>query len=464
VFFLKYGVENISQLPEVINKKKETNFKKYGVTHPNKTKEIKDKISKSHKEILKNDRDKIVEKAKKTRIEKYGVDNVNQLQSTKDKIRKTTLERHGKEYYIHVKENQDRMRAKRAETWKNNKKEIKEKLKQTSLKKYNTEHPMQNEEVKKKVLAGLIRCGYAKSYDGIMAKELAENLDISPSYMRFLLRKYGSEIIKSYSKKYSTIEIEISFILEELGVKFTRQSTLCGRKTDLVIDESNLVIEADGLFWHSDARIKDNKYHLTKKNDYKACGYESLFFRQDEIYFKREIVKSIISNKLKLNKVKYFARKTYIEEVKDQRIINTWFLENHLMGGGQGKVFGLFSKDTKELLSAIQIKNKGKEIYEISRFCNKLNISVVGGFSKLLSFVEKTINPKEIITFIDERYGKGEYLNFFGFSFVSKHLSFQWTEGSTTCHRMRFPNNSGYENKMFKIWDCGQAKYTKKIG
>jgi hypothetical protein len=64
-------------------------------------------------------------------------------------------------------------------------------------------------------------------------------------------------------------------------------------------------------------------------------------------------------------------------------------------------------------------------------------------------------------TFIDLRYGDGDYLQSFGFKELSCHTSFQWTDGLDTFHRMKFKGNSGYEAGLFKIWDCGQRKMVK---
>ena len=120
---------------------------------------------------------------------------------------------------------------------------------------------------------------------------------------------------------------------------------------------------------------------------------------------------------------------------------------------------GLYDKD--ELISVIQLKRSKNQDYEISRFCNKLNTSVVGGFSKLINYVHNKYSPDIISTFIDLRYGTGEYLNKLGFTKVSCYKSFSWTNGRDTFHRMRFRGNSGYDHGLYKIWDCGQLKYSK---
>ena len=104
---------------------------------------------------------------------------------------------------------------------------------------------------------------------------------------------------------------------------------------------------------------------------------------------------------------------------------------------------------------------KLKDGLDVSRFCHKLKTNVIGGFSKLIKYVEKTLNPNFIQTFIDLRYGSGEYLKDLGFEKKTEYISFSWIKNSDRVHRMNFPGNSGYEKGFNKLWDCGQAKYIK---
>lgn len=138
-----------------------------------------------------------------------------------------------------------------------------------------------------------------------------------------------------------------------------------------------------------------------------------------------------------------------------------FLIENHLMGPGSGKSFGLFFND--KLISLIQIrcKNIENKIYEISRFCTVLNTTVIGGFSKLLKFTENTIDMSELFTFIDLRYGTGEYLPKLGFKENKTFLSFKWVNHTEVLGRMKFPGDSGYKFGYAKVWDCGQKKFTK---
>jgi hypothetical protein len=209
------------------------------------------------------------------------------------------------------------------------------------------------------------------------------------------------------------------------------------------------VIECDGLYWHSDAVIAEKDYHKQRRQYYIDNGYQPLFFREDEINMKPKIVESIILNKLNKSQ-KIWARKCNIVEI-DKNCAREFFNNNHLMGYGSGQSIGLLYQD--KLVAAMQFF-KRNDITEISRFCTIIQHSVVGGFSKLLCVLSKPLS-----TFIDLRYGSGNYLDNLGFKRISDYTSFKWTYGGKTHHRMQFLGNSGYKHGMYKIWDCGQSKY-----
>ena len=70
IFIKKYGVDNTSKIPEVVNKRKLTCIQKYGVDNPSKCELIKQKII-------------------DTNMSKYGCRYTSQVQSVKDKIKST---------------------------------------------------------------------------------------------------------------------------------------------------------------------------------------------------------------------------------------------------------------------------------------------------------------------------------------------------------------------------------------
>jgi len=412
----------------------------------------------------------VQKKARNSLKERYGVENVFELQKYQDKAKESMIDKYGDANAMKVPE-------------------IKEKFEQTMIERYGVQYPYQSEEIRNKMKNSLmenhgvenpshvknfktlnieakVKSGIITLIDGRLIKDLAKDKGVSHSHLNDIKNKLGIDAAREFSSDEgrSQIELFVKKFLEENCIEFSIDKKFedTNYRPDFQIPDHKIVIECNGLYWHSDKIINDKFCHRKKMVAYKEKGYDSLFFLENEILNKSNIVKSIILNKLKLNKEKVFARKCKIETLSTEES-NSFFEENHLMGRGAGRTYAL--KLNGEIISAIRVKWISKEngLLDVSRFCTKNNISVVGGYSRLISHVEKTEQPKTIQTFVDKRYGDGSYLEVFGFHRETEYISFYWTDFRDTCHRLTHPYDSGYEKGLHKIWDCGQAKWVKNL-
>ena len=224
-------------------------------------------------------------------------------------------------------------------------------------------------------------------------------------------------------------------------------------RPDIVIKKHKLIIEVDGLHWHTEAK-KDKKYHIDRAEYYKSKGYRLLVFSEKEVKEQREIVDSMINHRLGKTANKVGARKCQVVEMTHSEL-NGFFENNHLKGKGGGKGAGLLYRG--EIVAAIRWVNN-KDHYNISRFACKNNWSVSGAYSRLL----KPLRDKDIVNFVDTRHGDGEHLAQYGFELVSTHLGFEWTDGYHAFNRRSFLGNSGYDKGLLKYWDYGQKKFVAK--
>ena len=438
----KYGVDNPSQIPGVRDKVKQTNLEKYG-----------------HENYLLTDDYK--EKAISANLERYGVENVFASEEIKQKIRETNLEKYGVEYIQQNPEVREKVKATNLEKYGHEyacqNEEVKEKIRETNIEKYGVPVVTQAESVKQKIRDTSIKNGHIKIVNGKTMKEMSE--EIGKAYTTFTaqLRTHGLEVALSNQTSGTDIENIMKNLLDKNNIEYSKNLTINKRKTDFVIPSIKTVIECDGLYWHSDD-ILEKQYHHKKRTDYLKAGYKSLFFRQDEIFDKLDIIESIILNKCQRSK-RVYARKCQIVELSSSES-SKFFKENHLMGAGKGITYGLCINN--EIFSCIRIKKTKNNDYEVSRFCHNKGYNVIGGFSKLLKHVERNIKMDKLVTFIDLRYGNGKYLPSLGFKLIGSYLSFKWTNSRETIYRMKFPGNSGYKQGFAKIWDCGQAKYIKE--
>jgi very-short-patch-repair endonuclease len=460
------GVKNSAQRKDVKDSVKKANLERYGVEAYTQTEEFKTKAKKTmidrygaasamHVKEFK-------QKQKDTIMERYGVENPSQIPESKEKTKRTCKEKFGSEYYLTSDHAKGKLKEKLGVDNAFQNEDVKKKIKETNLEKYGYEHALQNLEILKKNQESgrktKIENGQIKIYEGKDMYTWSEELDKNYSTFCTHVRQFGFERAISMPIYSSSLEETMCVWLDSENVEYKRQYKVENKFADFYIPEVNLLIEVDGNYWHCDKVNKDDNYHFNKKELYIKNGYSSLFFREDEVNDKFDIVTSIINNKLGKSK-RVYARKTEFKEV-DPSVAKSFFAQNHLMGKGAGKAFGLYLDD--KLISAIQVKRIKDNNYELSRYCNIPLYNVVGGFSKLIKNMVKTLNPDSLLTFIDRRYGTGEYLPDLGFTRQTCYKSFKWVRGDDICHRLRFTSEEGYGLGFSKLWDCGQIKYDIK--
>lgn len=256
------------------------------------------------------------------------------------------------------------------------------------------------------------------------------------------------------------------------------------REIDIFLPEYNVGVEYNGLYWHSDVFLENN-YHLNKTKSMEDQGYKLIHIFEDEWLNNKDIIKSRLKNIIGVTDNKIFARKTEIREISS-KISSKFLKENHLQGSVNSSVkIGLYYEDKLVSVATFgklrkSMGSKSKEgVYELYRFCNKLNTNVVGGASKLLKYFIKEYSPKEIISYADRRWSNGDLYTKIGFELVSKtRPNYFYTRGVVRENRFSYRKDilvaEGFdENKTEReimkergynrIYDCGTLKFSYKI-
>lgn len=252
------------------------------------------------------------------------------------------------------------------------------------------------------------------------------------------------------------------------------------QELDIVIPEKQLAIECNGIYWHSETIKPDKKYHLNKTNKVREKGYRLIHINDSEWNFYKPILCDLISKTLGVVKERVYARKCKIRELS--AIETKEFLEkNHLQGYIPSKYrYGLFWNG--KLVSVMTFSKPrfgGVAEYELCRFSNLIGVSVLGGFSKLLSHFVKKLSPNTIISFCDIAHFSGKIYEDNGFKLinVSPPNYKYFTKRDYILHsRNKFqkhklsrilekydPSLTEYENmrenNYHRIWDCGNYVY-----
>lgn len=308
---------------------------------------------------------------------------------------------------------------------------------------------------------------------------------ICPDHGVFELRcdshRSGVGCPKCSNNGFSIGEIELNEFITNLGINtiLKERKMLSGKELDIFIPSHNLAIEYNGLYWHSEEFL-DNDYHLNKTKLCEEKNIQLIHIFEDEWELKKDIVKSRLKNILGLTQDKIYARKCQIKEVSSKE--SKEFLDkNHIQGNTKASIkYGLYHKNELVCLMTFGIRPMiNKTSLELIRFCNKLDITVIGGADKLLQYFIKNHQPKEIISYADRRWSQGGLYEKLGFEFVyNTNINFYYLINKKRLNRLNFQKhkiikNENDKNKtasqimleqgIYKIYDCGNKKYVLKI-
>jgi predicted transcriptional regulator len=311
--------------------------------------------------------------------------------------------------------------------------------------------------------------------EGLTCEQIGEQLGVTKSTVSRWLSIYNIETresnsyerkIKKISKEENTLYDFVSSIYDGEIIQSNR-SVLKGKELDLYLPKSNLAIEYNGLYSHyyrpeeiRECLIKNKSYHLHKTIECENQGIQLLQFYSDEWLYKQEIVKSIISSKLNLNK-KIYARKCK-KIILDTYTKNTFLNQNHIQGEDKSKVkLGLlYDNELVCIMTFTNSRFNKNYVWELSRFSNKIGINVVGGFSKLLKWFRENYDGN-IVSYADKRYSNGKVYITNGFDLIKVNSpSYYYVDKNCNkrYNRMRF------QKKIIGAYNCTEYEKARELG
>lgn len=492
----KYGDENFNNYEKIKSSLKE----KYDVEHPSKIKDYK-------------------EKTENTKLKKYNDKNFN----NRDKAKNTSLEKFGADHHLKTEQSLS-------------------KLKETNKNKYGVEYTLQTEKCRKNLVQknkSLFGSDFYFSSEKHLLSQRSNKVDrikdiLNKNDLKFDINLYNKKIEKNQLEKLNYVKYQITCkscfnkfewtfdsipvcrrcfpltsisksqgefkeFLNSINIKYTEETKqiIPPMELDFYVEDSKIGFELNGNYFHSErGGNKYPNYHLYKSILCEEKQIKLIHIFEDEWLFKKNIVKSRILNYLGLIENKIFARNCSIKPISNKQ--KKEFLEiNHIQGNDVCFLsLGLFNKN--ELISvmtfskprlALGNKNKNNNnSIELSRFCSKLNFTIIGGFEKLINYFKNNYyDYDEIYTFADCRWNglnpENTVYKKSGFEFLHRtkpnYFYFEKNDYYTRNHRFKFnkqkliqlynENSNLTEWEIAKkyrydrIWDCGSLKFSLKL-
>jgi hypothetical protein len=435
----KYGIDTPynSQIPEIIEKRKNNYKEKTGYNHWMKNPEVKEKLA-------------------NTMIKKYGVRNSFQCPEIREKFENTMLEKYGNKNPYSVPEIYEKMvkssKNSKFYQWDENNKI----LYQGYVNKLLDDLKNNNENFEN--IATEWNCP-------IFEYKINEKQHLYRPDLYLKNEKFIFEVKSIYTLFYD-LENNFNKFISVVSDNFTLILTIYDKNKQYMF-----------IFM---PYINFNDFKIIKE---KFSNYELMFFWQNDLFNKTELIKSMIKNKLNFKMNRLFARKLEVDFNPKYEDVKNFLNENHLQG---------FTKYQKSIALTLNNKifaamtfSKGRVMFknnsdwEINRFAVLKDYSIPGAASRLLSNFIKKYNINKIISYSDILISNGSLYEKLGFQKINKiYKGYFYFKDCEVFNRFKFTKSNlvkkGFdENKTerqimeelnyLRIETPGNIKYIKKI-
>lgn len=303
------------------------------------------------------------------------------------------------------------------------------------------------------------------------SKIVSKELGLSPNTICVYARKQG----KAFTNKFSISlpEYELCEFFSNNEIIKNSKKIISPYEIDIFLPEYQLGIEYNGAYWHSEQQGKDKNYHINKQELAEKNNIKLIQIFDFEWLNRNDQIKGYLNSLTNKNMYSIFARKTTVKLI-DKKTSSEFLELNHIHGNVNSKYnYGLYFND--ELVSVLTLgksRFSKKYDYEVLRYCNKIGVRVVGGLSKLISYIKSNLEFDTIVSYSHRRLFDGNSFLKAGFNlshktkpgyfWANKYSSHILPRYKTQKHKLNtelteyeYMTSLGY----VKIWDCGQLVF-----
>lgn len=247
---------------------------------------------------------------------------------------------------------------------------------------------------------------------------------------------------------------------------------------DIYLPELNIAVEYNGVYYHSEV-FKSKDYHKNKVEACREKGIQLISIWEDDYTNNKAVVLRMLSHKLGISsQSKVPARKTYPTVITNTEA--KVFLDyNHIQGFASGSYYlGLKAKYDDELV-AVMVLTRIKDTLLLDRYAT--SCIVMGGQSKLLSYVDSNIDYDHMTTFADLSVSDGYLYEKTGWTKDKvippdyRYLVSGKREHKFNYRIKRFRTDPGLKfeeglterelaklNNLHRVYDCGKIRYVRR--
>lgn len=267
--------------------------------------------------------------------------------------------------------------------------------------------------------------------------------------------------------------LEIRDFIEKEGLEAIVEHEVDGLSYDVFVPSKNLLIEHNGLRWHSMDGSKGRDLEKYRR----AAGHDFIMIFEDEWKKSRKKVESLIRNRLRtIPSIPVSPRQCEIGPVESSEA-NRFYDVHHYIGRCRAKIHvGAFVEGK---LAACQSfarpTRQSSHPWELVRMAADPAYRIRGIWSKLFKEFLKAERPSSVVSFSDNRLFGGGVYGKIGFKLDGDvRPDYYWTKGSGRFHKSglrkkgeektsglteyQLRESGGYR----RIWDLGKKRWVWK--
>lgn len=279
--------------------------------------------------------------------------------------------------------------------------------------------------------------------------------------------KRGVKCAKCANGSYgSKLTHAVTEMLDRLSVEYTTEARILEDRYrwDILIPSKNLVLELDGIYWHSTALKSDTAAMQNKAKKAEAYGYAQINLFEDEINNKPQIVEALLKARLGLLSESIGARTCTVSDLT-ANVARDFLDRYHIQGFSKGTSYlGLHSNDSLVAVMVLEFRENGRAGKKSDSSCNLVRYAtstqVVGGFTKLLTIAKRSSpDLQKIVTYSDNRLFTGNLYSKSGFKKVSESRpDYCYVRNSERIHK-----RSRQKSYFKQMADRGLARYDPSL-
>lgn len=268
----------------------------------------------------------------------------------------------------------------------------------------------------------------------------------------------------------SRANLEIADFVRSLGFEARPEHEVGGLRFDVGIPAKKLLIEHNGLKWHSSDASRGRD--LRKFNVASVAGWSLISLFEDEWSASRLKVEALLKNRLSVVRPRSVRPSKCTIEMVTTAQANAFYDRNHYIGACKGALhYGVrfegaivacmsFGRPSRQTI---------KHPWELVRMASDPLIRVHGIWSKLLGMFVAEHRPASIVSYSDNRLFPGAVYYSLGFVHDGNVApDYYWTKDGKRHHKsgLRKPKGHvGTENALrisegySKVWDLGKKRW-----